>query len=172
MEKFKMAFIGAGDRANGVHYPAFASLEDVEIVGICDIDKERLQKTADKYGVPEDRRYGENIYSYRQMIADLKPDGVAVIGQPHIMYDIWMWCLQNGVNLYVEKPLGLNVHQARMLTEMARRNDCITMCTLQRRTTPSVMKLREKCLEHGPITSAMVRFYKCDINIYFCIFFY
>ena len=165
MEKFRMVFIGAGGRANAVHYPSFADLDDVEISGICDIDPGRLKATADRYGVPEDRRYGaDGVFAYRKMIEDLKPDGVACIGQPHIMYDIWMWCLSKGMNLYVEKPLGLNVHQARMLTEMARRNDCITTCTLQRRTTPSVMKLREECLKHGPITSALVRFYKCDIN--------
>ena len=163
-EKFKIAFIGAGGRANQVHYPAFSSLPDVEIVGICDIDPERLKATADKYGVPESRRFGAGVFSYRDMIERLKPDGVACIGNPHTMYDIWIWCLERGISLYVEKPLGLSLHQARMLTEMARRHDCVTMCTLQRRTTPSVMKLREECLRRGPITHAMVRFYKCDIK--------
>lgn len=162
MEKFRVVFIGAGSRANDVHYPSFAGLEDVEIAGICDIDPERLKKTADKYGIPEERRYGKTVYSYQQMINDLKPDAVICIGQPHIMYDIWMWCLKNGHNLYVEKPLGLTRHQAQMLTEMARRNDCITMCSLQRRTTPCVMKMRDECLKRGPITHALVRFYKCD----------
>jgi predicted dehydrogenase len=164
MEKFKIAFIGAGNRANQVHYPAFADLDDVEIVGICDIDPEALNKTADKYGIPEERRYGKTVFSYRDMIEEQKPDGVVCIGQPHLMYDIWMWCLSHGINLYVEKPLGLNVHQARMLTEMARRNDCITMCSLQRRTTPCVMQMRDECLKRGPITHAMVRFYKCEIK--------
>lgn len=163
MEKFKLAFIGAGGRANAVHYPSFADLEDVEIVGICDIDPVCLKETADKYGVPENRRYGATVFSYRDMIREQKPDGVACIGQPHLMYDIWMWCLEQGVNLYVEKPLGLNLHQAQMLAEMARRHDCITMCTLQRRTTPCVMQMRDECLKRGPITHAMVRFYKCDI---------
>ena len=164
MDKFKLAFIGAGGRANQVHYPSFSDLDDVEIVGICDIDPARLKETADRYGIPEDRRYGETVFSYRDMINELKPDGVACIGNPHTMYDIWMWCLEQGLNLYVEKPLGLNLHQARMLCEMARRHDCITMCTLQRRTTPAVVALREECLKRGPMTHAMVRFYKCEIK--------
>ena len=164
MSKFRIAFIGAGDRANQVHYPAFASLPDVEIVGICDIDQKRLKNTAEKYGIPEERRYGDSVNAYRQMIEEQKPDGVACIGQPHLMYDIWMWCLNKGLDLYVEKPLGLNRHQAQMLAEAARRNGCITMCTLQRRTTPCVMQMREECLKRGPITHALVRFYKCDIH--------
>lgn len=163
MEKFKIAFIGAGNRANAVHYPSFADLDDVEIVGVCDIDPERLKQTADKCNIPESRRYGKDTFSYRDMILMQKPDGVVCIGQPHLMYDIWMWCLEHGINLYVEKPLGLNLHQAQMLTEMAHRHDCITTCTLQRRTTPCVMQLRDECLKRGPITHALVRFYKCDI---------
>ncbi len=164
MEKFKVAFIGAGNRANQVHYPAFAGLEDVEIVGICDIDPIRLKETADKYNIPEDRRYGKNTFSYQDMIREQQPDGVVAVGQPHLFYDVWMWCLDNGINLYVEKPLGLNLHQAQMLAEKAKRKDVITMCSLQRRTTPVVMQLREECLKRGDITHAMVRFYKCEMK--------
>jgi predicted dehydrogenase len=98
------------------------------------------------------------------MIREVKPDGVVCVGQPHIMYDIWAWCLKQGLNLYVEKPLGLNIHQARMLEAMALENGCITTCSLQRRTTPSVTKAREECLKRGSITHALVRFYKCNIE--------
>ena len=163
-EKFNVAFIGAGNRANAVHYPSFAGLEDVRFAGVCDIDPMRLKQTADKYGVPLDRRYGENTFSYREMIKAVQPDAVVCVGQPHLMYDIWMWCLEQGLDLYVEKPLGLSVHQSRMLEAKAAEKDCITTCTLQRRTTPCVMALRDECLKRGPITHAMVRFYKNEIS--------
>jgi virulence factor len=163
-EKFRVAFIGAGDRANAVHYPSFRDLNDVTFAGICDIDQDRLNKTADKYGVPQELRWGKTVVSYQDMIRETKPDGVVCIGQPHIMYDIWAWCLRQGLNLYVEKPLGLNIHQARMLEALATENGCITTCSLQRRTTPSVVKAREECLKRGPITHALVRFYKCNIE--------
>ena len=70
--KFRVVIIGAGERANQVIYPSFASLEDVEIAAICDIDQERLNKTADKYGI--EKRYGDSIFAYRKMIEDIKPD--------------------------------------------------------------------------------------------------
>lgn len=164
MEKFRMAFVGAGNRANLVHYPAFAGLEDVEIVGICDIDPVRLKETADRYNVPESARYGATVYSYRDMLREVKPDGVAVIGNPEEMINIWRWCLSNGYNLYIEKPMGLTLHQAQVLNALAERNGCVAMVSLQRRTTPVVMKLRDECLKRGPITHAMVRFYKCAME--------
>ena len=103
-KKFKAAMIGAGSRSNSVIYPSLADLEDVEIVAVCDIDEERLAKTADKYGI--EKRYGKSADDYRRMIREVDPDAVFAIGQPHIFYDIWMWCLEHGLNLYIEKQLG------------------------------------------------------------------
>ena len=166
MKKLKVALIGAGERANQVIYPSFSYLQEkgsVEIIAVCDIDTVRLNATADKYGIKN--RYGQGgVFDYRKMINEQKPDAVAVIGQPHIMYDIWLWCLEHGIHLCIEKPLGLNIHQARNLTAVADRNGLVTQVTLQRRYTPMVSLLRQECLKRGPITHAVCKFYKCDIK--------
>ncbi|NLO82903.1 MAG: Gfo/Idh/MocA family oxidoreductase [Clostridiales bacterium] len=162
--KFKVVMIGAGGRANQVIYPAVASLEDVEMAAICDINKECLHATADKYGV--EKRYGDSITDYQKMIDDVQPDAVFCIGQPHLMYDIWMWCLQQGLNLCVEKPLGLTIHQARSLAYVAEKKGCITQVAFQRRYTPMVVKLREECLKRGPIVHGVCKFYKCSLEPY------
>jgi len=154
----RVAMIGAGRMANSVHYPSLASFDDVEIAAICDIDTGRLHATADKYGV--ERRY----LDYRQMVAEIAPDAVYVIGQPHIMYDIWTWCLAQGLNLYIEKPMGLSIHQARALAHLAAQHGCITQVSFQRRACPMVVKLRDECLKRGPIVHAICKFYKCNIE--------
>ena len=150
----RVAFVGAGGMANGVHYPSLASFDDVEIVGISDLDEARLNSTADKYGVHG--RYA----SYRAMVEATAPDAVYVIGQPHIMFDIWTWCLGEGLNLYIEKPMGITMHQARALAHLAEANGCITQVSFQRRTCPMVVMLHEECLKRGPITHAVCTFYK------------
>jgi predicted dehydrogenase len=158
--------IGAGGRANQVIYPAFYDLQKagkVEIAGICDIDLERLQKTADKYGIA--KRYGAGgVYEYQKMINELKPGAAVVIGQPHIMYDIWLWCLKQGLHLYIEKPLALSIHQARNLTAVALRNKLVTQVSLQRRYSPMVTQMRDECLKRGPMTHVLCKFYKNDIH--------
>ncbi|MCL2320093.1 MAG: Gfo/Idh/MocA family oxidoreductase [Treponema sp.] len=162
----RVVMIGAGNRANAVIYPAFSDLQKqgkVEIAGICDIDIERLNKTADKYGIKS--RYGQGgVFDYQKMIAELKPDAAVVIGQPHLMYDIWMWCLQQGLHLYIEKPLALTMHQARNLAAVAKRKGLVTQVSLQRRYTPMVTRLRDECLKRGPITHAVCKFYKNEIK--------
>ena len=154
----RVAMIGAGRMATAVHYPSLASFDDVEIAAVCDLDPERLQATGDKYGI--ERRYTD----YRKMVEAMAPDGVYAIGPPHAMFDVWVWSLQQGLNLYIEKPMGLTLHQAQMLAHLAERHGCITQVSFQRRSCPIAVKLREACLARGPIVHAVCTFYKCSIQ--------
>jgi virulence factor len=154
-DKVRVAMVGAGGMANRVHYPSLASFADVKMAGICDLDPARLNATADKYNI--EKRYTD----YSKMIEETAPDAVYVIGQPHLMYDVWMRCLEQGLNLYIEKPMGLTIHQARALAYMAEEKGVITQVSFQRRTCPMVVKLREECLKRGPVVHAMCEFYKC-----------
>ena len=150
--------VGAGNMANNVHYPSLNSFDDVEIAAVCDLDEERLNATATKYEIQG--RYRD----YRKMVEEVDPKGVYVIGQPHYMYDIWIWCLQQGLNLYIEKPMGLNWHQAQMLASLAEEKGVITQVSHQRRSSPLLKKMREACLERGTITHAVCEFFKCQMS--------
>ena len=160
LEHVRVAMIGAGGMANTVHYPSLASFDDVDIAAICDIDTERMNTTADKYKV--EGRYTD----YRKMVEEIAPDAVYAIGQPQIMYDIWVWCLNEGLNLYIEKPMGITLHEAEMLTHLAEKNGCITQVSFQRRSCPMVVKLRDECLKRGPIVHTVCKFYKYSIEPY------
>lgn len=151
--------IGAGAMANSVHYPSLASFEDVEIAGICDLDAERLNRTAEKYGIAG-RYESKGLYGYRNAVEQTAPDAVYAIGNPDAMFPIWTWCLEQKLNLYIEKPMGLTGHQARTLAWLAERNGCITQVSFQRRSCPMVVQLRGECLKRGPITHAVCEFYK------------
>ncbi len=157
--KVRVAMVGAGSMANMAHYPSLASLEDVEIAAICELDAGRLNATADKYGVAG-RYRAQNFDDYQRMVAEINPDAVYVIGQPNIMYPIWKWFLEQGRNLYIEKPLGLSLHQARSLAYLADKHGCITQVSFQRRSCPMVVQLRDECLRRGPIVHAVCEFYK------------
>ena len=157
--------IGAGEMANNVHYPSLASFDDVEIVGICEQDRLRLTETADKYGIPQEARFAvDGPSDYQKMLEKLSPDGVYIVGPPHIMYDIWTWCLTEGFHIYIEKPMGITIHQARSLVFLAETHHCITQVSHQRRSVPLLTLLRNECLKHGPITHAVCEFFKCTLE--------
>jgi len=148
--------VGAGSMANAVHYPSLASFDDVSFAGICDLDPDRLSSTADRYRI--EARYDD----YKRMVEETAPDAVYAIGNPDVMYPVWIWCLEHGLNLYIEKPMGFTAHQARTLARLAEKRGCITQVSFQRRTCPMVVMLRDECLKRGPITHAVCEFYKCD----------
>lgn len=154
LKTVRVAMIGAGNMASRVHYPTLAALPGVEFAGICDVDPERLGLIGDRYAI--EHRFGD----YRRMIDTVAPDAVYAIGPPHHMYDVWTWCLRRGLHLFVEKPLGLGLHQAQALAYLAAEHGCITQVGFQRRSSPLANLLRNACLEHGPIEHAVVRFYK------------
>ncbi|MGN7798611.1 Gfo/Idh/MocA family protein [Leifsonia sp. 22587] len=152
----RVAVIGAGQMANLVHYPSLASLSDVEIVGICDLSPERLRATGERWGV------SALFDDWPAMLDAVRPDAVYVIGPPELMFGIWCACLERGLDLFVEKPLGLTVHQARTLARLAEENGCITQVGFQRRSSPLLERMLGRVREQGDVVHAVCRFYKND----------
>jgi virulence factor len=152
----RVAVIGAGQMANLVHYPSLVSLPGVEIVGICDLSPERLRATGERWGI------AGRFDDWSAMLDETRPDAVYVIGPPELMFGIWCACLQRGLDLFVEKPLGLTLHQARTLARLAEENGCVTQVGFQRRTSPLLGRMLERVREHGDVVHAVCRFYKND----------
>jgi predicted dehydrogenase len=164
MKPLNLVWIGGGDRAKAVIYPAFDDLRrqgKAAVLGICHTNAARREEFAARYGL--EKQYGAGgMYDYQKMIRELKPDAAVVIGQPNIMYDCWVWCLEQGLHLFIEKPMGLSLHQARALAALAERHKRITQVAFQRRYSPMVTKLRDQCLARGPLTQALCKFYKYE----------
>jgi virulence factor len=154
MDRLRVAVIGAGEMANRVHYPSLSSFDDVEVAALCDLDVAVLDETARRWSVPS------KFTDYRAMVDEVQPHAVYAIGQPHLMYDVWTWCLEHGCNLFIEKPPGLTLHQAQMLAYLAEEHGALTQVGFQRRSSPLLKKARQLCLDRGPVVHAVCEFYK------------
>ena len=154
-EKVRVALIGAGGMANGVHYPSLAEFDDVEMVGLCDLVGEKLSKTADRFGI--EARYTE----YRQMLEETQPDAVYILMPPHHLYDLVIDCLERGLNVFIEKPPGITTHQMHWMAEFAAKNGVIGMVGFNRRYIPLVNACRDRVLAHSrPMHQVVSTFYK------------
>jgi len=163
MDRINVGMIGAGVFANLVHYPSLCEFRDVNIAAICDINEERLNKTADKYGVQE--RYKD----YKVMLEKVKLDAVHVIMPPvplpwwsskESLVSIVVYCLRKKKHVFIEKPPGASLEEAKVLAKEAEINKCKTMVGFNRRFIPVVRKAREIIEERGPPTQFMVEFHK------------
>jgi predicted dehydrogenase len=152
--KIRIAFIGCGSLANQVHYPSLLSFPDVALVACCDLDTERREETAARFGIQQ------TYTDYRRMIEETAPDAVYLILRPHHLYDPLFWVIQHGLPAFLEKPPGVTVGQTRALANLAERRGVLTMVGFNRRFIPLLERCRRMAEVRGPVTHAVAAFYK------------
>ena len=154
MTKVRVAYVGAGNLANRVHYPSLAGFEDVEIVAACDLIEKRVTETARKFHIPKTYTW------YRQMLDETDPDAVYAVVQPHLLHDIAADVLQRGKHLFVEKPPGVTRVLVECLAKIAADQGVVTAVGFQRRYHPMVSHCWQEVKAKGPVHQAMASFYK------------
>lgn len=152
--KVRLALIGAGAMANGVHYPSLSEMNDVHMAALCDRIEDKANETAARFHVPK-------VYSdYRRMLDEVKPDAVYVLMPPHHVFDVAMDVLNRGLHLFIEKPPGLNAYQNRQMALCAERNNVIAMSGFQRRYVPIINTIKKEVEKHARIHTVELNFIK------------
>jgi predicted dehydrogenase len=101
METYKVIVVGMGKR--GMHHAtAFHANSRFKVVGICDIDKARLESAAPKLGNPQ---IGTDA---RALAASVKPDIFCFCTLPNLRTDLIKTGIDSGAKLIAfEKPIAL-----------------------------------------------------------------
>jgi len=154
MDKVRVAFIGAGGHARGVHYPSLVEMEDVEIAAVCELSPERLKAAQETYHIA--RGYTD----YKKMVEEVAPDAVYLIAPPHHMVEPAIGLLNMKQNLFIEKPPGVCTEQTRNLARLAEKNGCLTMVGFNRRFIPVLVQARNLVEERSPISQCTALFMK------------
>lgn len=102
MRKLKVAVIGAGFISANKHLPAWRSLRnEVEIVGLSDLNREMGQRIAKEFGI-------KNSYvNVAEMISREKPEVVDICTPPATHAEIATLALDGGCHMFIEKPMAL-----------------------------------------------------------------
>jgi predicted dehydrogenase len=116
MEKVRIGFIGAGWWATTNHIPLLARRSDVELVGVCRLGIEMLQKIQETFGFPFATE------EYRELL-DLDLDGVVITSPHYLHYEHAKAALQRGLHVMVEKPMTLAAAEAWELVNLAKERD-------------------------------------------------
>lgn len=111
--KARLAVIGVGVMGSSHVRDIAGNMENAELVGICDIDREKADRFAAEYKAPA-------YYDYRSLLEKEAPDGI-VIATPH--YDhtpISIDAFQRGIHVLTEKPIAVHAKDARKMIEAYR----------------------------------------------------
>ncbi len=153
--KVRVAMIGAGRLSTRFHYPSLHSMPDVDLVAVADLVPERAQAAAQRFGIPQ------TYTDFRKMLAEADPEVVYLVMPPQYLFEPAGVVLDQGRNLFVEKPLGLTTWQARALAHRAEARTCLTAVGFQRRFAPALTELRRRLDQRGPVHHITVSFLKC-----------
>ena len=154
MTKLRVAFIGAGSLASRYHYPSVASLPDVELAAVAELNPDRARAAAEKHAIPR------TFADYKQMLEEVDPQAVYVIMPPQFLLEPVTHALRQGRHVFIEKPPGVTTFHARYLAALAERHGCLTQVGFQRRHVPAMTALRRRLEERGPLHTASVSFLK------------
>ena len=143
MKNYRVAIIGCGNRGKqaGLAYNAHPR---TEVVGLCDVSKDRLHTISDELNV---RSIFTNI---DEMITATKPDIVAIPTGTEFHYDVAMQVLEHGVHIDIEKPLCSNLDEADKVLAKADKAMVKVAVHHQGRVGPS-MKGVAKAVSEGKI---------------------
>ncbi len=114
MAQARIAIIGAGWWSTQHHIPGLLSYDKAEVAAVVDKDPAKLDAVKQAYGI-------ETVFTdHREMLEQVRPDGV-VLAVPHALhYPIARDVLDAGVNLMMEKPMTLKSNEAWELVRLAR----------------------------------------------------
>ena len=91
----KAGFIGAGGRSQGAHYPSVNRREDdVEMLGACELDEEKLAQVSQKYEFPN------TFTDHRKMLDTLDLYVVYCVMNEKWILQPALDCLNAGKHLY------------------------------------------------------------------------
>lgn len=138
----RVAVVGAG-RIAGQHLPVLTDLPDVEVVALADPDPQRLQETAQRFGIRG--RYP----SHADLLAADRPDAVFVLVSVLQVAQVAEAFLRAGVPTFLEKPPGLYTRETRQLADLARQTGTPAMVGVNRRFYAVVLAARERLLAEG-----------------------
>ena len=133
----KYGIVGAGSIADKKHLKSYSSLDDVELLAICDENEERAKILADKYNIPY------VFTDYRKLLDEVPLDFISVCTPNYLHESICVRALEKGIHVHCEKPAALNADSVRSIVDAKNRSGKKLMVGLNNRFTNSVFFLRD-----------------------------
>lgn len=139
-QRVTLGCIGMGKQMKG-HLGSFINRDDVEVVAVCDVDttrREAAKKRVDeKYTEKSGGTYkGCAAYNdFREVLARKDIDAVVIATPDHWHAYIAIAAVKAGKDVYCEKPLTYNVHEAVELVKAVRKTNRVFQTGSQQRSS-------------------------------------
>jgi predicted dehydrogenase len=139
--KLNVALLGAWGRAEA----HFNRLSKENVVAICDVNEEHLAFGARKF--PQAKQYVD----WRKCLDQKDIQAVVCCTPDHTHAHIGMWSLNRDYHIFMEKPLGITVHEVRVVRDawLKKKNKLAVQVGTQRHAHENFDRIRELIRDGG-----------------------
>lgn len=132
MSRLRAGVIGVGYLGR-FHAQKYAALEDVDLVGVADVSRERAEEVAAEVGTTA-------FTGYRELLAQVDLVSIVVPTQYH--FPVAKECLEAGCHILLEKPVTQTVAEADELIRLAAGHRLVFQVGHLERFNPAIMALK------------------------------
>ena len=113
--KLRVAIIGCGGISN-THMAAYKAIPEVELVGFCDINPDRLKEYQEKYGVKPEQCFEK----WDDLFKVIKPDAVDICTPNGVHCPAALAAAKAGCHIMVEKPMAMSPAECEQMIAAAK----------------------------------------------------
>ena len=143
MKKIGIGIIGCGKIAQMRHIPEYAANPNAELRGFFDVNLQRAEELAERYG-------GKAYSSYQELLANPQIEAVSVLTPNFTHAEITVAALKAGKHVLCEKPMAVTLQDCEEMVRTAEKTGKKLMIGQNQRLTPAHQKARE-LLQNGAI---------------------
>lgn len=150
---YKIGLVGCG-RISRNHFDAIKEAKEFELVGVCDVDKSRAEKTGNEQGVPFYTDLNEMITSVdMEIISICSPSGI------HAKHGIL--AAENGIHVLTEKPMATRLDDADELIKACDKYKVHLLVVKQNRLN-TTMQLLKNAIDKDRFG----KIYQASVNVF------
>ena len=133
MEPVKVGVVGIGSM--GVHHArVYSELPNTELLGLVDINESIGKLCSEQFNT-------KFLTDYRSLI-ELGVEAVNIAVPTSLHYPLAVDFLEHGIHVLVEKPITVDLIQAKSLVDLSKQKNCILQVGHLERFNPAVRRLR------------------------------
>ena len=136
--RIRIGVIGTSLFTQRFHLDSLKDHPAAQISAICGRNRQRAQDVANRYGIPR------VFTDYPELVASPDVDAVIIVTPNYLHHPMTMATLEAGKHVFCEKPLGMNLDEAREMHEKAEATGVVHMTNFTNRGLPAAMAMKAR----------------------------
>ncbi|MDD4316092.1 MAG: Gfo/Idh/MocA family oxidoreductase [Clostridia bacterium] len=141
-----IAVIGIG-RIGSVHARNLkkGKVTGARLVAICDVQKQAYSTFCEKYG------FIPCYEDYKLMLEEIKPRAVIIATEHYFHTEIAEYCIENGVDVLVEKPVGVTTEAVKKLIAVSKSHPEVKAAVMYNQRTNPLYARAKRLVKSGAL---------------------